>query len=984
MGKIFFIYLFLNLTTALHPVVAQQQVFKTYSYNDGLVANSVRRIFQDSKKFLWIATYEGLSRYDGNRFGNYNTSNGLSHNMVNDIFENDDHSLYIACNDGGISRLASGSINKIHGKLPVMNRFINAGKGVLITTDMNGIYEFNNGKVNKPVQANPNASYHDLSVFNDSLFIAATDSSLQLLNRNFKIFAEDKKAFTYYFEARIFRDSQNRTWIACADGLKLLSARQQKDQPLHFEPLPTALDIPIFRKHIIKAIMEDNAGNTWFGSTGGLVKISPEGTFQLFNEKNGLPSDYINAIFQDSEQNIWIGTSLGLAKLVTKNHISIFKDENAPSSNKLLFIMPLKNGNLLVQTEKELRLLNKIDNSFSVVKPIPGSSYYGYVKQSDPPLLFNHNSMAVYNETKNELKQLFHTGSQYPPFFCAVADKNKNIFTGTQFGLWYRSGNDFHKTGISTRIDDLLVDRNGILWIGTWDSGLVKMKYDLTAGNVKVLSTEQLLPGKNIRTLFEDRDGHIWVGTRYDGVFRVSTNSPGKYIIQQYNQQNGLTSNWIKSIAEDENGAIWIGFYQGLDKLIPGHIDFRVFNFSRINNYFTALTNIITTANHNLWLGSQNSISFIHDGEMEKTATLPVYITTVNTKDSLYTYERSGKFDEIKLDHRHNQLQFEFTSPSFINEKQVLYSYRLKGSKDESWSTSVNQHIVSYANLQPGRYGFEVKALGWNGSWGQPASFSFVISPPFWKTTWFIITAAIVFTTAIYWLTRRRIALVRHEAAMKNNIREIETMALRSQMNPHFIFNCLNSIDNLIQSDQKEKATDYLAKFAKLLRDILENSKNNTIPCWKDLETLKLYLQLEALRWDHKIDYSVTVSNEIQDGDHRIPPMLIQPFVENSIHHGLLNKIGNDKKLSIDVRLEGSNIKYSIADNGIGRIKAMEYKKQNRNISGPLGIQITKERIGLFNQDETGSVKITDLYDDQQQSSGTLVEIWLNTQPLKK
>src|SRR4029077_18136112 len=108
-----------------------------------------------------------------------------------------------------------------------------------------------------------------------------------------------------------------------------------------------------------------------------------------------------------------------------------------------------------------------------------------------------------------------------------------------------------------------------------------------------------------------------------------------------------------------------------------------------------------------------------------------------------------------------------------------------------------------------------------------------------------------------------RINSVRHEAQMKQTIAETQMMALRAQMNPHFIFNCLNSIDNLIQTDQKEKATDYLAKFAQLIRAILENSKSNTIPCWKDLETLQLYLQLEELRWDKKIACDMVIANEI-------------------------------------------------------------------------------------------------------------------------
>jgi ligand-binding sensor domain-containing protein/putative methionine-R-sulfoxide reductase with GAF domain len=204
--------------------------------------------------------------------------------------------------------------------------------------------------------------------------------------------------------------------------------------------------------------------------------------------------------------------------------------------------------------------------------------------------------------------------------------------------------------------------------------------------------------------------------------------------------------------------------------------------------------------------------------------------------------------------------------------------------------------------------------------------------------------------------------------------------ALRSQMNPHFIFNCLNSIDNLIQNNEKEKATLYLSKFAKLIRSVLETSKNNTVSCWKDMETLKLYLQLEELRWDKKFQYQVIVADEIVNGDYKVPPLIIQPFVENAIHHGLLNKIEGDKKLLIKVQVVNNHIHYLIEDNGVGRAKANEYRQLNKPSHQSMGMQITTDRINLFNKNNNGFVKITDLVDEQQQPCGTKVAIELINQ----
>ncbi|MEP6713364.1 MAG: histidine kinase [Ferruginibacter sp.] len=217
--------------------------------------------------------------------------------------------------------------------------------------------------------------------------------------------------------------------------------------------------------------------------------------------------------------------------------------------------------------------------------------------------------------------------------------------------------------------------------------------------------------------------------------------------------------------------------------------------------------------------------------------------------------------------------------------------------------------------------------------------------------------------------------------SMNEQLLKAKLEALRAQMNPHFIFNCLTSIDNLIQMDEKEKATQYLSKFARLIRSILENATNNTVPCWKDMETLQLYLELEEMRWDKKFSYKIVIAEDIVNGDYKVPPLIIQPFVENAIHHGLLNKIEGDKVLLIQVSVVNNRIHYLIQDNGVGRAKANEYKQLNKSSYQSMGIQITTDRINLFNQNKNCFVKITDLVNKIQQPCGTKVAIELINQP---
>ena len=198
--------------------------------------------------------------------------------------------------------------------------------------------------------------------------------------------------------------------------------------------------------------------------------------------------------------------------------------------------------------------------------------------------------------------------------------------------------------------------------------------------------------------------------------------------------------------------------------------------------------------------------------------------------------------------------------------------------------------------------------------------------------------------------------------------------ALQSQLNPHFIFNCLNSIDNLIQTNQPDNATTYLARFAKLIRSVLDSSKNNVVSFQKDFETLQLYLEMEQFRCNNKFQYNLNASSELLQGDCKVPPLLIQPFIENAIHHGLLNKESNDRLLNVDIAIKNNFINYIITDNGVGRKRAEEIKKINKPEYTSYGISITKERILLYNNGEANAVLITDMMKGEEHA-GTKIEV---------
>lgn len=959
------------------PALAQQQIFKNYTVNDGLISNSVRSIYQDSKGFLWIATWEGLSKYDGHSFTNFSTANGLSHSFVNDFYETKDGSLLIFLNNKTIDRIKGNTIfkNAIATTATVNQIIASANHNPILSTDGQGLQELRDEKIVRPKQAFSSRTYYDLVWLNDSVLIAASDSSVTLFNSSYSILAEIKRPGFAYAAGKIYKDASQQIWLGSSNAVHILKGLPDKKHSTGIPFFAPYIGSTALQQKKINAIFQDDDGNRWFGTNAGLVKISVDGSQQLITVKDGIASNIINCIFQDREKNIWLGTAVGLSKLVTRSGISLYPVENGIyTSDNLYLLYPSKKNQLLVSTIHGAQVFNKSTGSFTPIANGKNEIFFNHVQNSQPPLLIGGFRNVLFDSSNNRYVSIPVQDSKGASRI--ITDKKGNHFCGNLQQLFYCSGTSSLQI-LSHRISSLLIDKQGDLWAGTWQNGLYRIKYQVNNNQLEILVKEHYMPTENIRCMFEDSQGNIWAGTRYNGIYRFVRKQNSRFDVYNFDQSKGLTSNFIKGITEDKKGNFWIAFYQGLDKLIPAKNGFHIFNFSRVNNFYASMVGMYADADNSLWLATGEGLAHIKDGELEKATALPVYITSVKSGDtSLLVGEQIQQ-----LNYHQKQLAFEYSSPGFINEKQVMYSYRLVENAEKNWSSPSNQHAVSYANLQPGNYLFEVRTLGWNGEWGKPASFAFSISPAMWQTWWFRSIAIAVLAMLVFLLLKKRIKTVRHEAEMKQKIAETEMMALRAQMNPHFIFNCLNSIDNLIQLDEKEKATLYLSKFAKLIRSILENSGNNTVPCWKDMETMQLYLELEALRFDHKFGYQVNIAPEILNGDYKVPPLVIQPFLENAIHHGLLNKVDGNKKLTVDVQVSPDHIHYYIEDNGIGRSQAVAYRQHNKLAYGSMGIHITEERIHIFNEHSNTSVKIDDLFDENNQPIGTKVFVSLLIKP---
>ena len=215
------------------------------------------------------------------------------------------------------------------------------------------------------------------------------------------------------------------------------------------------------------------------------------------------------------------------------------------------------------------------------------------------------------------------------------------------------------------------------------------------------------------------------------------------------------------------------------------------------------------------------------------------------------------------------------------------------------------------------------------------------------------------------------------QAELQQQTAELEMQALRAQMNPHFIFNCLSSINKFILKNESREASDYLTRFSRLIRTVLTNSQLSKIPLSDEIEMLRLYLEMERLRFSNSFDYSIIFENAIEPESVYIPPLILQPICENAIWHGLMHKESHG---TLTVRLTSSNkwIECIITDNGVGRKKAAELRSKKSNHEKSFGVKITTERLALFNQHQPGSYEVTDLYDEAGNATGTSVRLLIN------
>jgi ligand-binding sensor domain-containing protein len=1009
--------------------------FKHLNIQDGLISSMITEIVEDHRGVLWISTFSGLSRFDGTEFTNYSASNercGLANDHILDLNVGPDGNIYMVTRIGwsmfnvteqcfynfeldpgfrssiaqnvwsvypdtegivwlgthnglakyslsehtykhyitpsnALMRIEEGTmIREVHPDSVDKNRLVLTVRGQLCYFDFRDeLFHFDIPPAKWP--------YHDfvesrsLHIFNDSIYWSGTwGSGLGQYNVH-------NQEWSYHMTKQgrqhidplsgnapwdmangVLRFDDNHVWIGFQRGLGILSLDNNDVELVEHDPN----DPFSISNNQVVSIIRSQSGVIYLGTANGInifdghqkrmSQFDPEKQRSAVSEKwykshsthdlmlycARIPLDNHHLLYSDAIRG---GINILDLKSMRSEHLSV----ELENGNSRIFnnAMRLENGNILLASNRELFIyqpgaqrivtlpgsINDTLNRIRLNRPNLAASSAGdlfvwnsrHMIRSSPDNVVAQIHSKYLNEDV-EIKELVSYGAGR---MMVWLNNYAYVIEGDSLRPLPMSGVPVSTVRAGVSIEDTL-------WIGTHSSGIYK--YHLKRDSLHLLyryTTEDGLPSNNVTRLTYDGSKNLW-GTTHSGIFRLNLTND---YVRTYDLRDGVELAYIDepvvffpdgSVVFDDRRYIYC-LKPDTQRNFDGKAYIKSFEFA--DSVFYVLDHVITLA------------------PFDNTVTIQMGII-----DHIY-----GPRDEL--------------------------FYRLDGF-DEAWERSGKERSARYTNLRPGDYRLQVRARNPDGVYSETVYAAFTIQPALYQRTWFLPGLVILILMGMYMVFRMRIRnlkRVQFERDQHNKkIAELELKALRSQMNPHFMFNSLNSIKNYIQKAEPQKASEYLSNFAHLIRLTLQHSREKNVSLEKELEALLLYIDLEKLRFRESFEFNCTVEESVDLSTVTIPPMILQPYVENAIWHGLLHKDGQ-RQLSLYFKRMNGMLECSIEDNGIGRDKAMDIKSKSATRYKSMGMGITRDRLDILNQlNQLGiELEIIDKKDADDHPAGTRVNI---------
>lgn len=968
--KLFFIKVLLLISS----LRAQEPVFRHYSIKDGIPSSETYSIIQDKKGYVWISTDRGLCKFNGYEFQTYTTDNSpLLDNTIFGLYKDHRNWIWYFGYTGLVGFINNDKFHSFKYN-HILREKIMSKRLEGISIDRNGgfISGFSTELTKKPIFINQpicidsNGIIKSLSFSQKykDIYFSENNTCIVVGNKNAKatrLISQEKNKIIVEFQT-LPSDINNMTSFVCKKKNGDILIYCSKEIFLYNKKGIFKL---IKCKERVLSMLLDSRENLWIGyqNKGLELYLSENDTYKL-KQFYQLSQKSVSSITQDNEGGLWFTTLEDGVFYLTPNFLTSYGEHLGLLKPKTRFIEKVNNNLFFGMSDNSIIYKNKDspflflpkEKSFDGINDIAcsktGKVFYSSFKLLNNPILKHWSKMTV---------QKIHIG-KYNVWGFISTELCKQV------GI-KDSSISFKHIGKITSIYE--IGNNQIL-VGTLN-GL----YYYNSGKITSLKHIHPILKTRVSSIVSLGLNHLVIGTIGSGLLIIERN--GFHNPIHYSRENGMLSNMCNTLLSIDKSTILVGTNNGISK-IENAITPSIANIISADLYDGLVSNEVNDlelVDDKIWIATSGGITELPLQYLtNKKSKIQLHMEDIKVSNNLVNKNTYGLFS-----YKNNNIHFTFTGINYQYTKKLKYRYRLIGS-DNSWQYTSNRTVI-YNALLPGNYEFEVYVIDNNGNLtNKKIQYKFSILPPFWQSWWFIASIVIVIVLFLLKIISIYISKIKKQIQLQTDLINFKDKALRNQMNPHFIYNSMNSIQNYIKKNEIEASIEYLNQFSRLMRSIFRHSGEKSITLEEDLEAVKLYVDLENKRFLDKFRIYVTIDDLIKPSITMIPPFLIQPFVENSILHGFSN--AQNGNIWISICKKEDKIKISIQDDGIGRaeanltnIRKQIYLKKDKRTS--TGINVTRKRIREFwgKNYIDDYFCITDLFDNNMQAKGTLVEFYL-------
>jgi len=945
-----FIIWFLFLLSAFTGL-AQEYGNRHYQTEDGLPGSIVYSITMDKQGRVMFATDQGISIFNGNAFRNIGKKEGLEENEVLILFNDSKNRTWVTTFGNKLYCYEKGKVSAVYhdttGKLNHTKLLWEDGAGdiwvvgrtilrkvkdkfleIKLQYDFQNVYTYERGGKWYFVSGNGTSeidSQNNLRHISNKL-ARYYEGSFKWKN---KIYFYHQNFVDEYIETseNLFVKKSKKSFGASVNRIKTdkynnLWVLTNGDGAVRIdgESGDTTRFLP---GSSVSDVLVDDDRNVWLSTLGdGVYKVYfPFVTW--YSKSTGFISDHFYSVASDGSNGLLAGDINGNIYNLKEGSKRNYRFTPADISNRILDIIPVDKQTFYAATDMGLiRFDMSSGNSFKVVDSLKS---FKFIKKTSRQTLLAGN-----------YKYCMEIGS--PPEYKLI-----NIWNKKAFDAEIKNEKQFY-----------IASLDGI--------------YEITKGQSQVLPTPFYPYNDRVNSIEWDRFGVLWIATYNSGVYSWWKNK-----LIHLSDSTGLAGNSCKHLFIAQNGDLFVSTDKGVSRIRTLNWmkeEFQIINYTTDNGLPSNEANQCVVINNKLWVATGKGLVAINLGTKIKEKNPEIVINSVATTDSLFS-----NTDLITIPFSSNFIDLNFEGISLSGGRNLVFKYRLEGI-DKNWNYTTT-NTIRYGALSPGNFVFQIVAVNKeSGLESKPSQIKFTILTPWWRTGVFIVMAGMLTLITIILLFLWRLRKLEQRGEIRNRMLSAEIKSIRSQMDPHFIFNALNSIQGYVMQNEKMLANHYLTSFSRLMRMVLETSNRSFVTIQEEMQFLELYLNLEQLRFNHKFTYRIECDEDINNEMAEVPGMLLQPLVENAVIHGVGPKQGPGQIL-VKFETRHEKIVCIVEDDGGGFYNLVNAQESNfANVHNSFGFKAIEDRIKLLNSLEHIKVKFrVSASEFLDRGKGTRVEI---------